>query len=371
MDNLVSDYLEYMWAQGEGRASASTFLAALQDFDPKLKNNLPGSWRLMKTWSTHETPSRAPPMTEPVLRAMVGWAVLHGHETFALSLLVGFYGLLRTGELLTVQAWHIHMSSPSQPAVVNLGLTKAGKRQGAAESITLTEKHVLSKLWSWKDRVPPHTFLTLKPHAWRALFAECITKLKLERWEFRPYSLRRGGATHLFVKVNSLDQVLLAGRWTALKTARIYLNSGLAMLSEIQIPKPLLRPFHTIFSSWLTQPSLEPVIRQTDNRTGGRGKKHKKHKVPKKSKGGGRCETRFHPMFLISFKDCLCLGTDFLRCGGGVSGHKGSICSLRSGGGVYACDPLYEVRDLPHSTIFRFLGSQFCFNLDKTDLQRK
>ena len=104
MDNLVSDYLEYMWAQGEGRASASTFLAALQDFDPKLKNNLPGSWRLMKTWSTHETPSRAPPMTEPVMRAMVGWAVLHGHETFALSLLVGFYGLLRTGELLTVQA---------------------------------------------------------------------------------------------------------------------------------------------------------------------------------------------------------------------------------------------------------------------------
>ena len=51
MDGLVSDYLEHLWAQGEGRATAtrSTFLAALQDFDPKLKGNLPGSWRLMKT----------------------------------------------------------------------------------------------------------------------------------------------------------------------------------------------------------------------------------------------------------------------------------------------------------------------------------
>jgi len=187
MDGLVSDYLEYLWVQGEGRATASTFMAALQDFSSKLRHNLPASWRLMKTWSIHEIPSRAPPLTEPVLRAMVGWSILQNYETFGLSLLVGFYGLMRTGELLSLQAWQIHMSSPTQPAVINLGLTKSGKRQGAAESITLTEKHVLQHLWAWKCRVPEHTFLTLKPHAWRNLFSECIQKLKLDKWEFRPY----------------------------------------------------------------------------------------------------------------------------------------------------------------------------------------
>eukprot|EP00435_Cladocopium_sp_Y103_P066484 s548_g28.t1 len=57
---------------GEGRATASTFLAALQDYMPKLKHHLPGSWRLMKTWATHETPSPAPPLTEAVVQAMVG-----------------------------------------------------------------------------------------------------------------------------------------------------------------------------------------------------------------------------------------------------------------------------------------------------------
>ena len=93
MDPLVSDYLEYLWAQGEGRATASNFMAALQDYMPKLKNNLPGSWRLMRTWTTHEVPSRAPPMTETVLHAMVGWAITHEHYTFGLSLLVAFYGL--------------------------------------------------------------------------------------------------------------------------------------------------------------------------------------------------------------------------------------------------------------------------------------
>ena len=122
----------------------------------------------MKTGATHETPSRAPPMTEPVLQAMVGWAVAQEHYTFALNLLVAFYGLLRTGELLAIQAWQVHMTSPLQPAVTNLGLTKSDKRQGAAESVTLTEKHVLQHLWAWKRRVAPHTFLTLKPHAWRS-----------------------------------------------------------------------------------------------------------------------------------------------------------------------------------------------------------
>ena len=46
MDDLVADYLEFVWSEGEGCATASTFMAGLQDYDPKLKNCLPGSWRL-------------------------------------------------------------------------------------------------------------------------------------------------------------------------------------------------------------------------------------------------------------------------------------------------------------------------------------
>ena len=281
MDALVSDYLEFLWGEGEGRARASTFLAALQDFDPKLKNQLPMSWRLMKTWTTHEVPVRAPPLTEPLLRAMVGWAFFHEHYSFGLSLLVAFYGLLRTGELLALQAWQIHMSSSSQPAVLNLGLTKSGKRQGAAESVTITELPVLNLLWLWKAAVSPYQFLTDKPHIWRGMFQQCLDGLQVSDHGFRPYSLRRGGATSLFVKVGSLDRVLLVGRWTALKTAKIYLNSGLAMLTDIQIPFRLLRPFHSIYFNFLTSVhTLEPA---QWSRTGGRGSNKKMAKKAMKS----------------------------------------------------------------------------------------
>ena len=261
MDALVSDYLEHIWAAGEGRSLASNVLAGLQDQDPKLKGCLPGSWRLMKTWTTNEIPCRAPPLTEPVLKAMVGWAIFNQEFAFGLSLLVGFHALLRSGELLALQNWQIHMVSPGKPAVLNLGLTKSGKRQGAAESVTLTDKAVLEWLWKWKLQASKHQFLTAKPHIWRQMFARCLLELKLDQRGFRPYSLRRGGATSLFVKLGSLDRVLLQGRWTALKTAKIYLNSGLAMIAELEISPKLLRPFHSVFENYLrTLPTLEPAL---------------------------------------------------------------------------------------------------------------
>lgn len=64
----------------------------------------------MKKWSVHEVPSRTPPMTEQVLRAMIGWSIMQDHVSFVPSLLVGFYGPLRAGELLALQAWQIHMT---------------------------------------------------------------------------------------------------------------------------------------------------------------------------------------------------------------------------------------------------------------------
>jgi hypothetical protein len=131
MDDMVSDYLEFMWSEGEGRAAASTFLAALQDAEPKLKGHLPGSWRLMKTWVANEVPSRAPPMSESVLRAMVGWAVLHEHEEFALSLLVAFlffssyWGIAWTASVANTHA-KLFYSSCSEPRVDKIRETSGG-----------------------------------------------------------------------------------------------------------------------------------------------------------------------------------------------------------------------------------------------------
>jgi hypothetical protein len=220
MDDLLAEYIEHLWASGEGRALASDTVAGLQDLEPHLKGSLPTVWRLLKVWSQNELPNRAPPLPEVVVKAMAGRALFKNDPEFALSLLLGFYGMMRTGELLGVSARNVEVSHTPGPAIISLGLTKSGRRQGAAESITVTVVDVVRRLKQWKALGR----LSLAPSvsAWRGKFAETLEELGLSSFEFRPYSLRRGGATFWFAKHGSFDRLLVQGRCQAAKTARIY-----------------------------------------------------------------------------------------------------------------------------------------------------
>lgn len=283
LDGIVCDYLEHLWASGCGRALASDTLAGLQDFDVKLKGQLQGAWRLMKTWSQNEIPNRAPPLPEHVVHAMVGWAIFHNHLAFAVSLMTGFYGMLRTGEILTLKKSHFTMDPAGRKVVISLGMTKSGKRAGAAESVVLGYDLAVNCLRWWLNSVPSHTCLTSGPAQWRGLFNQALTALSLTEYQFRPYSLRRGGATWWFSRHQSLDKILLQGRWQAPKTARIYINEGLAVLAEMSLPphdtriKPFLNQFRTRFHQ-KTFATLEPPV----GRTGGRGKGAKAKKNTRK-----------------------------------------------------------------------------------------
>lgn len=150
LDPLLAEYIEHLWSTGEGRGLASDTVAGLQDLDPKLRGHLALTWRLLKTWRVNEVPNRAPPLPEAALKAMIGRSFFNEEYLFGLSLMVLFYGLLRTGELFDLVSTSIYMTGPSQGAVVALALTKRGKRMGAAESVTIQVHDVLKKLWQWK-----------------------------------------------------------------------------------------------------------------------------------------------------------------------------------------------------------------------------
>ena len=245
LDPLVCDYLEFLWSSGQGRAAASDTVAGLQDQDVRLKGQLMGSWWLLKTWAVNEIPNRAPPLPVHVLHAMVGWALFHQRFTFALSLLLGFYGMLRTGEILGLRSSQILAESNKSKVIISLGLTKGGKRQGTAESAIVGYDKVVKFVQHWKALAKDSTPLACSSGNWRVMFNEALAALKVQSLGFRPYSLRRGGATWWFAKHGSLDKILLQGRWQAPKTARVYINEGLSILAELALPPslPSLSPF--------------------------------------------------------------------------------------------------------------------------------
>ena len=144
-----------------------------------------------------------------------------------MALQVGYYGLLRTGELLSLQAKNISVSEAADFAVLDLGLTKTShsQRAGAADSVTVRIAHTCQQLQKWKVSHKPEDFLVpASPYLFRKLFREGLLALGLEQGNFRPYSLRRGGATMYFRKNSSFDFVRQLGRWNSDRTARIYLN---------------------------------------------------------------------------------------------------------------------------------------------------
>ena len=276
MDALVADYIEHLWASGEGRALASDTVAGLQDLEPHLKGHMPTVWRLLKVWNQNELPNRAPPMPEVVVHAIAGQALLNNDPEFALSVLLGFYAMMRTGELLNVDRRHVEVSKEDGPAILSLGLTKGGRRQGAAESITVTVFDVVRRLRQWK--VSSKKPLTHSASVWRTKFSDALNQLGLGQFEFRPYSLRRGGATFWFQKHGSFDRLLVQGRWQAAKTARVYINSGLAALAEMNLPHSKLRGFLSVYRTALDRPlpSLERT-RKLASSSGGRGKVARKN----------------------------------------------------------------------------------------------
>ena len=283
IDCLAAEYLEHLWCTGAGRGLASDTLAALQDQNPRLKGLLQTSWRLLKTWHAHEIPNRAPPFPEYILHCLVGWALLKKDLSFAVSLLVGFYGMLRTGELLDIQKNHISFSVQSGVAVITLGYTKGGKRMGVSESITLTHENAIKFLKQWLSLATPAQKFCTSHARWRARFSEALNDLQLSEFEFRPYSLRRGGATWYFTKLGSLDRVMVMGRWQAARTARLYLNEGLATLAEMKInpQKIRLSPFYSTFHK--STPSMYQTLEPPKGSTGGRGKKGRQIFSKKKS----------------------------------------------------------------------------------------
>ena len=275
LDPILCEYLEHLWSTGHGRALASDTVAGLQDHDVRLKGQLLGAWRLLKTWSQHEIPNRAPPLPAHVLHAMVGWSFFHQHFTFGVSLLLGYYGMLRTGEIHALRSSQIVCEAGQPTVVLSLGLTKGGKRQGAAESTVVGYDMVVKFVQHWKTLASAATPLAKSPAHWRGLFNEALESLQLQTYGFRPYSLRRGGATWWFARHHSLDQILLQGRWHAPKTARIYINEGLAILAELSLPAshPTLSPFLKIFHQQCTRLTFSTLEPPVPGRTGGRGKR--------------------------------------------------------------------------------------------------
>ena len=92
-----------------------------------------------------------------------------------------------------------------------------------------------------------HPIRSSSPAAFRNRFRKLCTIYGLQHHSFRPYSLRRGGATYFFQKRRSMDEALLRGRWESSRVAKTYIMDALSYLPSIRrtpLTTKMLQQFH-------------------------------------------------------------------------------------------------------------------------------
>lgn len=233
LDDAVAAWVEKQWQEGQTLYVVSDALCGLHHFEPYTKKLIPSAWKLFRTWRKIESPNRAPPITKYIIYSVANYAILHHDLIFGTLLLLGFFALLRTGELLLVKPCNCLVRNGR--ALITLEATKTGKRDAATESVTFDDDFAvlaLEQVLELKSiqkltRVP---IWTRSAQMFRNKFNFYLRRFNLEQHLFRPYSLRRGGATEIFQTSGSMELALLKGRWQSARVAKIYLMDGLSFL---------------------------------------------------------------------------------------------------------------------------------------------
>ena len=235
--SLTSAWVEECWEEGESIGLAADTVSGLQHLVPELKGLLKESWRLFKAWRMHELPARAPPLLKTMVQAMAMSEIKVGNWRRALLLLIGFNVFLRTGEILKLRVADFIFDRKGETVVLQLGMTKSGKRRGTPESVVCRSPELVTFAKLVLEGLPPGepVFNGLQHH-FRTWFAAALDAQGLSNMGFRPYSLRRGGATAAFREGASWESLCEIGSWASQKTLRIYVTDALAELAELRTP---------------------------------------------------------------------------------------------------------------------------------------
>jgi len=227
-DAVVMEAIEFAWSEGEPRGLVGNMLSGLEYEVDGLRTNLRGSWKLWKHWGTQELPNRVPPLSLEATMCIASFLWKWQHQEAALSVLLAFHRFLRTAEFMKAKVGHYLLPRGGTEGHLLLAGTKTAQNDSISFSDPLLVQ-VLQKLCL--GRKTNDLFIRMPPHRFREVFKKAVVACGLPE-TFKPYSLRRGGASHYFRLTGNMARAMEIGRWRDVRTARIYINTALLGFAE-------------------------------------------------------------------------------------------------------------------------------------------
>jgi len=254
LDDALVEAIEYGWETGESRNLVGNLLSGLEHYCSFLRGNLKQSWRLWRVWGNFIEPCRAPPLTVEAVMAIAFYMWSWGYQPAAVLTCVAFSCFLRTMEFVGMQFNQLTFSTRGDRCHLALPRTKGVSRHGGVEGAVVDDTLLVKLLrLVTVDCQAGDNVIGVTAAQYRTIFDAAVAAVGLPS-TFKPYSLRRGGATWHLRRHGKISLTMEVGRWSNMRTARTYINTALMELTELTVlDSPLISQASGYFASMLAR----------------------------------------------------------------------------------------------------------------------
>mgnify|MGYP001567043813 FL=1 len=243
LDEYLCDYMVFLFEEGVGRARAVDTVYGMVALFPAWRTSLPAALMSIKGWTRLAPSISHPPLTWDLTVLLATALVRSGQQDLACGCLLAFDCLLRITELLNLCnddvacPGDLRWKSTLPGVCLRLKHTKTGKQQWVPVKNAFVTSWLLSIM---SKRSSNAKIFMLESSAARSAFRSAVIEVGLPA-AIVPHSLRHGGATALHLAGMSMEDILLRGRWSSVKSARTYIQVGKALLLDLPVSNHTLR----------------------------------------------------------------------------------------------------------------------------------
>jgi integrase len=236
LDDVLLDYIHELYESGVGKSHANLTVYGIYTFMPELKGMLPRSAAAVRAWNKTKIGDSYPPLSWELTVAIAVQMTRAYGIAYGIGVLLSFDCLLRVSELVNLRVRDVaddgdkRISSEHKGMILRLRQTKTGPNKW----VEVLDGDCIALMRYWMKNKSRDAYLfPFATYTFRRKFKQQCALLGLSPL-YVPHSLRHGGATRYHhVKKWSVEDVMHRGRWQSTKSAKIYIQSGVAMLMHV------------------------------------------------------------------------------------------------------------------------------------------
>ena len=234
---LLKVFGDLMFQQRRGLSNFRHLLLASQRWKPRVRPLMQPAWDLISRWEQQEPVQHRIPIPEPLVRAMIVLAWLHGWYSWCCATAVAFYGGGRLGEILKCCRSDLllpvdFLDSGTAPVFLKLSHFKSKNRQPAkVQHLRVTEETTCSLLHRVFCRVHPEGLLFGgSAYQYRKRWNAILNTLRIPQGvRLTPGGLRGGFAVWSYRTNCSIQNIMWSLRLRSQVTLESYLQEAAAL----------------------------------------------------------------------------------------------------------------------------------------------